>query len=307
MKSTSSLHNIVRASIILLALIVTAFTGSTLFAQGPVSPIGPGTTWGELSGLGNGAIQTFVTADSSGKPEYVGVYFTDGLLSGLPETPSDGTWDVVDASGNVVFPCCGYEVVLHFPESTAAIPFKHFVINWNPYGHPPPGVYDAPHFDLHFYTITNEARTAIAAATADTMCSVPNPPDNPGEHPASVSCDIFQQAVMPLPDAQMPPGYINVGEVAPGMGNHLINTAAPEMAGEPFTHTWIYGAYGGRLTFYEPMITIAFLEERNPETCTAISMPQEMPEPGYYPTQYCIRYLSDQHAFAITLESFVEY
>jgi hypothetical protein len=36
-------------------------------------------------------------------------------------------------------------------------------------------------------------------------------------------------------------------------------------------------------------------------------MPEAMPEPGYYPSQYCIRYMSDQDAFAVTLESFVEY
>jgi hypothetical protein len=310
MKSMHSLHRIVRASILLLALATTLLAGSSSFAQDlntPKVPFGPGTSWGELTGFGNGAIQTFVTADSSGKPEYVGVYFTAGLLSGLPETPSDGKWDVVDGDGNLIIPCCGHEVVLNFPESAATIPFKHFVLNWNPLGHPPAGVYTAPHYDLHFYTISNDERIAIAAATAETMCSVPDPSDTPGEHPVPVSCETLEQAIIPLPENQTPPGYIDVAEVAPGMGNHLVNVTAPEMTGEPFTYTWIYGAYAGRLTFYEPMIANAFLEERNPETCAAISMPEEMPESGYYPSQYCIRYMSDQDAFAVTLESFVAY
>jgi len=311
MTSTHTFRRAARTSITLLALVTTLFAGSSIFAQGPdiqKSPFGSETSWGELAGLGNGAIQTFVTLDASGTPEYVGVYFTAGVLSGLPETPSDGRWDVVDADGNVIIPCCGHEVVLDFPDSSAEIPFEHFVMNWNPHGHIPAGVYDTPHFDLHFYTISNEDRTAIAAATADTMCMVPNPPDAPaGEHPVSVTCDTFEQAMMPLPEDQAPPGYISVAAVEPGMGNHLINASAPELMGERFTHTWIYGTYGGRVTFYEPMIANNFLEERVDTTCAAISMPEAMPEPGYYPTQYCIRYMSDQDAFAVTMESFVEF
>lgn len=44
------------------------------------------------------------------------------------------------------------------------------------------------------------------------------------------------------------------------MGNHLIRPAAPEFNGSPFTHTWIWGSQGGRISFWEPMITVAFLE-----------------------------------------------
>jgi hypothetical protein len=269
------------------------------------------TEWGDPVDFGGGQVQTFVTLGPAGKPELVGVYFTAAMLSDLPTEPGDGHWDVVDSEGNVVIPCCGHEVVLDFPESISATPIKSFVLNWNPLGHPPAHIYDVPHFDMHFYTITNDERIAISAATADTMCMVPNPPDTPGEHPAAVSCETFEQAVMPLPDAQMPPGYINVGEVAPGMGNHLVNPTALEFTGEAFTHTWIFGTFDGKLTFLEPMIANSFLEEHNAESCAAIPLPEEMAEPGYYPSQYCIRYMegadADSGAFAVTLESFVEF
>ena len=33
----------------------------------------------------------------------------------------------------------------------ADIPFKWVLLNWTPHGHIPPGVYDTPHFDVHFY------------------------------------------------------------------------------------------------------------------------------------------------------------
>ena len=298
----------------LFSLVAVLLAALPAAAQGPVGksfPPSEGTLWGDPQDLGNGQIQTFVTLDSSSVPTLVGVYFTESALSGLPETSSDGRWDVLDAKGSVVIPCCGHEVVLDFPETDSAIPFEHFVLNWNPHGHPPADVYDTPHFDMHFYSISNEDRTAIASATADKMCSVPNPPDIGGEHPVSVSCETFEEAMMPLPDNQMPPGYISDGAVEPGMGNHLINTQAAELAGEPFTTTWVYGTYAGRLTFFEPMIANSFLQEKPDEVCHDIAMPEAMPEAGYYPTRYCIRYAPGEKdgegAYTVSLESFVEF
>ncbi|WP_119068350.1 hypothetical protein [Aggregatilinea lenta] len=283
-------------------------------AQGPSTgnfPPNENTEWGEPVDFGEGQAQTFVTLDSSEKPELVGIYFTEGMLSDLPAEPGDGHWDVLDAEGNVVIPCCGHEVVLEFPDTIAGTTIKSFVMNWNPMGHPPAHIYDVPHFDLHFYTITNEERIAIEVADADTMCMVPNPPDTPGEHPVLMSCETFEQATIPLPDSQMPPSYMDVGEVAPGMGNHLVNPTALEFTGEAFTHTWIYGTYGGKLTFLEPMIANSFLDEHNEEACAEIALPEEMAEPGYYPSRYCIRYMDGldgaDGTFAITLESFVEF
>ena len=31
------------------------------------------------------------------------------------------------------------------------MPLKWALLNWNPHGHIPPGIYDRPHFDVHFY------------------------------------------------------------------------------------------------------------------------------------------------------------
>jgi len=45
------------------------------------------------------------------------------------------------------------------------------------------------------------------------------------------------------------------------MGNHLIRPAAPEFNGDSFTHTWIWGLQGGHISFWEPMITVAFLKK----------------------------------------------
>lgn len=303
--------SMLRRSFALLVLVFSLLALLPVSAQETFPP--PDTTiWGEPQAMGDGQIQTFITLDEAGAPSLVGISFDEAALSGLPEEPSDGKWDVKDAEGTVVYPCCGHELVLEFPETDSPTIFQHFVINWAPTGHVPAGVYDKPHFDMHFYLMSNEDRMAIAAATADTMCSVPNPPDVGGEHPASVSCETFETASMPLPDDQMPVGYIFAGAVEPGMGNHLINTQSPEITGEaPFSHTFIFGTYGGKLTFLEPMITIEFLQEKNEEVCTDIATPEAVGEPGYYPSQYCIRYVAGdaegEGTYIISLESFVEF
>jgi hypothetical protein len=87
------------------------------------------------------------------------------------------------------------------------------------------------------------------------------------------------------------------------MGNHLVDLTAPEFKGQPFTHTWIYGAYGGRLTFFEPMIAVSFLEQQE-NVCQAIKMPEVMPGAGWYPTEYCLAYLDQENAYTLSLESF---
>jgi hypothetical protein len=308
-----------RRSITLLAvlcsLMAVLLASLPAAAQDPVGTRFPpveGTQWSEPQALGDGELRAFVTLTDSGDLDLVGVYFDESALTNLPKEVGDGRWDIVDEDGEVLWHCCGHEFILDFADVEAAAPFKHVVVNWNPIGHQPPGVYDISHFDLHFYTITNEDRTAIEAATADTMCSVPNPPDVGGEAPGPVTCETFAAAMMPLPEEQMPPGYISVGAVEPGMGNHLLNAAAPEMTGEaPFTQTWIYGTYAGKITFFEPMITLAFLEEQPEEVCAEIAMPEAMPESGFYPSQYCIRYMAGEDdsdgAYAVTLEDFVEY
>jgi hypothetical protein len=72
-----------------------------------------------------------------------------------------------------------------------------------------------------------------------------------------------------------------------------------------FTHTWIFGAMGGRITFYEPMITLAFLLGQ-PDVCTPIHQPQAWQTAGYYPTEYCIRYLPESAAYTVSLEGLIE-
>ena len=65
---------------------------------------------------------------------------------------------------------------------------------------------------------------------------------------------------MPVPAGYVHADHIDVGAAVPDMGNHLIDfeVARAGRRGSPeFTHTFIFGAYDGQVTFYEPMITLA--------------------------------------------------
>ena len=238
------------------------------------------TEWGDPVPVGQGQMQTFVMLNGSGRPQAVGIHFTEDTLLGLP------------VEGN--------ESVLELPAAIEATPFDHFALNWSPQGHDPTDVYTVPHFDLHFYMVSPQERAAIKAGTCTTEQDnrIPNPP---GAVP--VTCEVFDRAMQGLPADMLPPGYALTPAVEPEMGNHLVDLTAPEFNGQSFTHTWVYGAYGGELTFFEPMIAVRVLEQQA-DVCQAIKMPEVMPEAGWYPTRYCIEYLDQENAYTLSLESF---
>jgi len=238
------------------------------------------TELGEPVAIGEGQAWTFVTLDDSGKPEAVGLQFNAAALSGLPtETTATD---------------------LQFPEAAKSTVFDHFVLDWNPLGHEPPGVYDLPHFDLHFYLIPEEEQALVSAGhcTSAEDSTIPNPP---GEVP--VPCDVFAKAMKPLPIDMAPPDYLLLPVVVPNMGNHMMDPTAAEFSGEPFTHTWVYGIYDGKITFFEPMITKAFLETR-PDISVKLKTPEAMAKAGWYPTEYSIRYLPEGGITSFSLEGF---
>jgi hypothetical protein len=121
--------------------------------------------------------------------------------------------------------------------------------------------------------------------------------------PEFVRCDQFELATKPLPSNYMHPDFKNVGAVAPAMGNHLVDPTAPEFSGKPFTRAWIYGVYDGGVTFYEEMVTRDYLLSKA-STCFPIKLPPAYSMRGYYPTQSCIRHLSQANEYTISMEGF---
>jgi len=208
--------------------------------------------------VGNGSAYTWVLQDGQGNLLAIGINLTEQALAGLPAEDT--------------------EFVLPLPRQAKATPFAHVVLNWNPHGHIPPGIYDVPHFDFHFYIITPAQRAQITGT---------------GE-------DLARAMTMPAPES-IPEGYIGPeGTVEPRMGWHWVNPASPEFHGQPFTQTFIYGFYNGQMAFIEPMVTTAFLMSK-PFVSRVIALPAAYPTHAYYPTGYAVLYDPSYREYTVSL------
>ena len=254
--------------------------------------------------IGDGLARTFLTKTKLGEITQLGIEISADGLNNLPGEDSDGVWDIKDTNGNVTRPCCGHEYILPLVDGIENTPFKQVVLNWNPHGHAPADIFDLPHFDFHFYTISEAERFSITAPLESDRCTVTGA-DNVVQV-ALVSCENYLKGTKALADELMPPNYTDLAVIEPGMGNHLIDLTSPVFVGERFSHTWIWGAWDGDIAYYEPMITLEFLEslkqEALGEECKAVSMPEAISKPGLYPTTYCMRYASESDMYRISLE-----
>jgi hypothetical protein len=221
--------------------------------------------YGEVKPLGNGVVWSWIKYGKSGTPTAVGVTFTETALQGLPAKP---------ISARLYY----YTYDLALP-SPGAKPYNHIGLDWNPMGHIPPGIYDKPHFDFHFYFISPKERDRITVKGKDLMRAYKRP------------------------DARyLPPDYILPrGTEVPRMGVHWVDPTAPEFNKRPFTSTFIYGSYNGKIAFIEPMVTRAFLETR-PDISLPVKQPREYQKKGYYPARYSVRYDPVRKEYTVSLE-----
>ncbi|HSS62977.1 MAG TPA: hypothetical protein VLS27_00965 [Gammaproteobacteria bacterium] len=250
--------------------------------------------YGEPVDVGRGTIRAYLALDAAAKPVELGILMTAGAFEGLPAGHST-TGRCFDLNGNGRIDDSGecegdYEYALALPSAAASrgdLPFQWIAVDWNGQGHAPPGIYDLPHFDFHFYIDDQSAVRAIKTGS----CGI------------FIDCDDFKRATRPVPARYVDARHVNVDAAVGAMGNHLIDSTSREFAKPPrkFTHTWIFGAYDGRITFYEPMITREFFMTR-PNMCAAIKQPSAWQIGGYYPTRYCIRYHPRADKYTVSLE-----
>lgn len=226
------------------------------------------TDYGAPVKLGNGTARAYITVNK-GVPE-VGVALSEGALSGLPGAHAPGG---VNEMGHTTF-----EQQLELP-SRNPTPYRHVLLNWNPMGHEPPGVYDTPHFDFHFYRIDSKQRLAIDPADPE-----------------------YQRKAERRPGAEsIPARYIMPAPLAfARMGVHWVDTASPELKGEKFTRTLIYGTWDGEVIFVEPMITRAYLQTKPQFGATLPAPPRGLGD-GFYPEGYSVRWDAAKKEYRIAL------
>jgi hypothetical protein len=239
----------------------------------------------------------FVELGSKGQPRAVGIALTEAALSGLA-TRMNTTSRCFDKNrdGKVTHgECLGdYQADLALPAAATdlGLPIRWATVNWNPEGHlpPAPAVWSAAHFDFHFFVV----EPAVIHGIRTGPCA------------EFIHCGDSARASIPLPKQHAPEGYIDVGAAVAAMGNHLIDARDPELADPTlgFSHTFIYGAYDGKLAFLEPMVSHAFLSRR-PQECRPIRTPLVYATAAYYPTRYCVRHDPANATYRVTLEGLV--
>lgn len=215
------------------------------------------TFYGPAEQLGGGVLQALVVMSHSGIPQSIGVRFSEKVLTRLPHHME--------------------EVTLSLPNKASGLAFDHIDFGWNPEGHEPPGVYDLPHFDIHFYMISEEEKMLI---TNSDLADILPPP------------------------TYIPANYVPTPGFVPMMGKHWLNLLSNEAAGLEFDQTFIYGSYNGEFIFYEPMITTAYLGEKTSMEYE-ISQPQNFAQSGYYPTKYSINYNSVKKEYTVLMHGMV--
>lgn len=213
------------------------------------------TFFGPSIPVGNGVARAWVSVDKQGTPTAVGINLSEMALSGLPDEPA--------------------QFVLDFPDMKGKNFYKHALVDWNPEGHEPPGVYDLPHFDFHFYIVPNEERMAIGP---DDLNKFDNAPDS----------------------KYVPPMYWKIPGGVPQMGAHWVDLTSPEFNGGIFTKTFIWGSYDGSFIFWEPMITLDYLLTQ-PDEVIPLPQPEAFQKDGWYATNYKISYTTSPNQYTIAL------
>ena len=282
-KRRASLQKVASASMAAVAITIAVFAGCS--GADAFSPSALRTSYGPSQSLGNGTARTYVTRDAAGRPTSLGVALSEAALTGLPQTPNHPSPSAA-------------MLMLAVPAEAAAVGVDHVMLDWNPAGHEPDHVYTLPHFDFHFYTISTAEQMAIVPSDAQ-----------------------FNERASKLPESDyVPNGYVSahaaMGIPAPAatipmMGLHWIEGAAPELHGQTFTGTFLYGSYNGGFIFFEPMITKAYIESVKFAPAYTLAAPVKLPakysRPGYHPTRYTIQWNEEAKEYRIALDALVKH
>lgn len=223
----------------------------------PGSTMDPNTYFGPSVAVGNGNAQAWVTVNKNGDPTDVGINLSEKALEGLPTAQTN--------------------FMLALPSNKGKGFYTYATLNWNPQGHEPVKVYDLPHFDFHFYTISNADRMAIGPKDSVQFANAPD-------------------------SMYVPKAYLHTPGGVPQMGAHWADLMAPEFNGKAFTKTFIWGSYNGKFIFWEPMVTLAYLLSQ-PNDLDSVRQPMAFKRDGWYATKYQVSYSSSRNQYTVSLRN----
>jgi hypothetical protein len=163
----------------------------------------------------------------------------------------------------MVWPPVAAAVVALPAEARAATGIDHLTFYWEEHGHPPKP-FLTPHYDFHFYTISDSARKAIDCANKT--------------KPQALA------AGYALRDMDIPGIGFLTGLCVAKMGMHSVTTADFD-ATTPFNGTMVLGYYNAKPIFFEPMISRTMLMEKKSFTLPLVTPPGVDPA-IHFPTKF---------------------
>ncbi len=222
--------------------------------------------YGEPEPLGKGSVRSFVVLDDNGNPSDIGATFSKETLS-LPT--GDTEPDIATE--------------LSLPPEASSTAFNHMELIYRPNNYSglvPKGI-GIPRFSLNFFLISPSERALICPH-----------PDKIGTLPVCTASEEAPALKTPEPGT-VPSGILQtLGGAEPGYGSRYRDpdTSTLVVSGQqPFTSTYYYAFFDGKLTDIDFTSSIAFLATQ-PNVTVPIKLPTSYFKSGYYPTEYSITY-----------------
>ena len=230
------------------------------------------TYYGASVPLGEGYVRSYVRMINDQTPLDIGVEFSKTAIKTLP-MEMDATMVHENHPYNLEIP----------NQAKDYFPYDHISIDWAMMGHGPTGVYDKPHFDIHFYMISENQQMSIINDIAY--------PAAPGEAFAYIGPQTVPTSYFPGPFVEM-------------MGTHWISKSAPELfLGAPFTSTFIYGTHNNEIAFIEPMVTLEMLSSKKESHLPIVQPSQYIANNKFFPAQYGVYYNNKNQSYTVALEN----
>lgn len=216
----------------------------------------------------NSQVCTWVEMDGTAVVE-LGATIPLALIEAVP-SDAEMTWPP-EQLATVILPA----------EARTALGFDHLGINWEAHGHPPTP-FLTPHFDFHFYNLTQAEVQAIDCSDQSKPASLPTG--------------------YVLPDIDIPGMGVLVGLCVPRMGMHAMAEEEIEST-DPFDASLIVGYYGGEAIYIEPMVSRERLLERSSFELPVPTI-ENLPAGVHYPGKFRAEYDAAERQYRLVFTGF---